>query len=124
MPKGKPRNFFARKKEIVAEKKKLANLNKERRILEKDLKNILDMYKMPPDLLQRMPASSFYNLLTSPKEDEGSDDQVKLFDFRDKIRKEHKQKITRLEELLSEIKIVKIELALAKIRCMENELEK
>jgi hypothetical protein len=123
MVKGKPRNFFARKKEIVAEKKKLADLNKERRILEQDLKDMLDMYRIPQELLQRMPASSFYSLFTVPHQ-EGRDDQVKLFDLRDKIRKDHKEKITRLEELLAEIKLVKIELALAKIRCMENELDK
>lgn len=123
MPKGKPRNFFARKKDIVAEKKKLAVLNKERRLLEKDLKAILDMYKLPPDLIQRMPASAFYTLLISNHEKRG-DDQVRLFELRDKIRKEHKEKIGRLEELLAEIKVVKIDLALAKIRCMENELSK
>jgi len=123
MAKGKPRNFFARKKEIVAEKKKLATLNRERRSIEKDLKKIIDMYKLPPDVMQRMPISSFYSLLLNPPE-EGHDDQVKLLEMRDRIRKEHKQKVIRLEELMAEIKMVKIELALAKIKCMENEMDK
>ena len=123
MTQNKPKNIFARKKDVIAEKKKLAILSKERRNLEIELKNILDIYDLSQFVIKRMPISSFFILFISLHKT-NSDGQIELFELRDNIRKEHKEKIDRLEELITQMKAVKIDLALAKIKCIESELDK
>lgn len=123
MTKNKPKNLFAYKKDIIAEKKNLVSLNKRKREIQEALKNMLDMYKLPPEIAEQLYVLSIDKLFDEQKEI-GQDDMSCYLEIKERIRKEHKTKINELTDILNEIKISKINLTLAKIKCIEKELSK
>lgn len=119
MVKKKIPNFFFRKKNVVAEKKKIVGLNKKKKEVQSFLMDLLDIYDLPPDLFQRLPFYYFDSINLFKEHDE-----INYLNLREELIKEHSLKTDELKTIISEIQISKIDLALAKINCMENELNK
>lgn len=117
--KKKARSFFFRKKDVVAQKKSLHELNKERRTIEGKLKDLAELYSLPEEWIERLPANILKDVpVASHREDEG----INLFEMRAKIRDEHKEHLESLAKVQSNISVNQIELLLAKIKCVEDNL--
>lgn len=117
----KPRNFFARKKTIVSEKKKIKNLNLQKKEVNQKLKKIKEMYAFPEGKVNHIPMSASIIPEFNFDFEDGVMDLVKLKGI---LKDDYKDCNDELDKISSEIKISQVEMLLAKITIMENELDK
>jgi len=116
----KVKNFFAYKKDIVSEKKKIKKLNIKKKKIKEELNQLLEMFDLPTAIKNKLPAFSF-NSEYEPLFKQDSD-LLPLFELRKKIIAEHQDKIDELEQVSIDINKSQLEIVLAKIKYMEKEI--
>lgn len=126
--KSKKINLFD-SQQVVSEQEKLKELQKDRKVIESKIKNIIDTYnsksandKDAERFLDRLPLESLKELqefLSGKKKDSNLD----ILKLRAKLRKERNIKIEELNKLDEKISESQIDLLLAKIDCVMNKIE-
>lgn len=123
----KARPLFFRNKEVVAQKKKLAELKRKYRLLIKEINTLVDVYhenefEDSDEWLSKLPIQSLsdlYKFLSGKKDDYS----LSKMDLRSRLRKEHALKIEEFIALEREIHINEIDIVLSKIKCVKSKLD-
>jgi IS30 family transposase len=124
----KARSLFFRDKTIVSQKKKLKALEKKRKTLIKDIKDVVETYhnksldiQRTSGWLERLPLQSLQDLykFLAGKHDYG----LTTLELRNRLRDEHNEKVTETAKVDKEIYLSQIDLLMAKIECFQSKLE-
>ncbi len=126
----KVRSLFFRNKDVVAEKKKLVELKKQKRGTISNIDDIVETYNdkclillLDEHWLERLPLDSireFNRFLSGDKHDFG----LPALKIQSDLRKAHEEQVDLLLKVDRDIMIGKIDIILAKIDCIQDKLSK
>jgi hypothetical protein len=125
----KARPYFFRNKEVVAHKKKLKALQKERKDILQKLKSIIEAYndgaievEDTADLFERLPIESLKELYAFVS-GEKLDYNLFFMKLRQKLRKDHNSSVETLQKVERRIHESKLDVLLSKINCVQKKLD-
>jgi hypothetical protein len=125
----KARPYFFRNKEVVAHKKRLKALQKERKDILQKLKSIIEAYndgaievEDTAELFERLPIESLKELYAFVS-GERIDYNLFFMNLRQKLRKDHGSSLETLQKVERRIQESKLDVLLSKINCVQKKLD-